>query len=280
MAAQPTLCLYGCGTMAGAMLGRWLDTGVDAAHVTAIRRTAGPVAAGIVAHAAPPPTLAAPDILIIGIKPQGIADAAAAIATVAGPATRIVSIMAGVPLAALRTAFPLARSVSRWMPNLPVRSGAGIVATLGDEDASLDALLAPLGLVHPCHDEGEFTAVAALAGCGPAFVYRFIAALADAASTLGIDAGAAERLACAMVAGAGSSAAAAAQVPHFAGLAAMARAVASPGGMTEAGLAILDADATLETLVRRTLSAARDRGVDLAAAAAAVDATGSDRSAR
>jgi pyrroline-5-carboxylate reductase len=43
--------------------------------------------------------------------------------------------------------------------------------------------------------------------------------------------------------------------------------VASPGGTTEAGLKVLDADQAFERLVAATLQAARDRGAELAALA-------------
>ena len=47
----------------------------------------------------------------------------------------------------------------------------------------------------------------------------------------------------------------------------LARKVASPGGTTEAGLAILDADRALLDLVERTLEASLARGLEMAAEA-------------
>jgi pyrroline-5-carboxylate reductase len=61
------------------------------------------------------------------------------------------------------------------------------------------------------------------------------------------------------------AAALAAQSPE--GPAALARRVASPGGTTQAGLAVLDEDRALLDLVQRTLDAARRRSLEMAAEA-------------
>ncbi len=123
-----------------------------------------------------------------------------------------------------------------------------------------------LGLVEWLDDEALMDAATALSGCGPAFVYRFIDALAEAGAALGLDAGQAARMARATVAGAGISAARSDATP-----AAMADAVASKGGMTREGLDVLDRDGALKALVEQTLRAARDRGAQLAKLAAGED---------
>src|SRR5690606_10675438 len=100
------------------------------------------------------------------------------------------------------------------------------------------------------------------AGSGPGFVYRFIDALASAAAELGLPREQADRLALAMVEGAAALAAASPHSP-----AELARRVASPGGMTQQGLDVLDRDEALVRLLVETLRAVRDRGAELAAEA-------------
>ena len=107
--------------------------------------------------------------------------------------------------------------------------------------------------------EASFDLVTALAGSGPGFVYRFIDALAAAAADLGLPREQADRLALATVEGAAALAAAS---PHSPGE--LARRVASPGGMTQEGLEVLDRDGALVRLLGETLRAARDRGAQLA----------------
>jgi pyrroline-5-carboxylate reductase len=259
------MVIYGCGTMAGAMLTRWIDVGLDPATVTAIKPGGG-AAPGGVSTVTGSAGLSAPAILLIGVKPQIFATVAADVAALAGPETLVVSIMAGIGLEDLALALPQAGGIVRVMPNMPVADGRGIAVTVGEAQAShakrLAALLAPLGHVHGMADEAGFNLVTALTGCGPAFVYRFVAGLAGAAVRLGLDPADADILARATVAGASATLLASDESAS-----ALADAVASPGGMTQAGLDVLDSDGRLVALLAETLRAARDRGRELAAAA-------------
>jgi len=100
--------------------------------------------------------------------------------------------------------------------------------------------------------------VTALAGSGPAFVYRVIDALAAGAAALGLPRDQADRLALSMVEGAAMLAAAS---PHSPGE--LARRVASPGGTTQVGIDVLDKDDRLARLMEDTLRGARDRSVEM-----------------
>lgn len=260
---QGDLLIFGCGTMAGAMLTRWLDVGLPARCLTAIRPS-GTAAPGGVRTLTTAEGLAAPQVLLIGVKPQVFATVAGDVARLAGPDTLVVSIMAGITLEDLATALPDAGSIVRVMPNLPVAQGHGVTLRVGVPNSmeladALDALLAPLGHVHALADETGFNLVTALTGCGPAFVYRFVATLAGAAVRLGLDEKDADVLARVTVAGAAASIASSGRTPTE-----MAAAVASPGGMTQAGLDVLDSDGRLAALLAETLRAARDRGRELA----------------
>ena len=149
------------------------------------------------------------------------------------------------------------------MPNLAAAIGKSPIALAAqglDEQAKTQvaALMSPLGTPEWL-DENLFDVVTALAGSGPAFVYRFIDALAAGAAALGMAPDQAERLAVAMVEGAAALASAS---PHGPGE--LARRVASPGGTTEAGLKVLDADAALARLAHATLKAAADRSAEMA----------------
>jgi len=257
--------LAGCGNMAGAMLEGWLRAGLEPERFLAIRPSGAPVAGGVRVVAGPPPDEEAPDLLLLGFKPQQFGDAAPAYARHAGAGTTVLSILAGVELASLRAAFPGAGAVVRAMPNLPVRLGKGVtglVAEGGAQPGGVSALLAPLGLVEWVDSEDALDALSALAGSGPAFVYRFIDALGGGGEALGLPPEQATRLALATVAGAGALAAASPLPP-----ASLADQVASPGGSTRQGLNVLDEDEALRALLRRTLAAARARVVEMRAEA-------------
>ncbi|MET0137303.1 MAG: pyrroline-5-carboxylate reductase dimerization domain-containing protein, partial [Sphingobium sp.] len=226
---------------------------------------------GIVVSTDLPEALAPGTLILVGIKPQQFDGIAARLDALVGADSYILSIMAGLPTGLLRKALPSAGRIIRLMPNLPVRTGQGVVLTFAENSGAIDAgaadaetvgrLLAPLGVVEALASEGQFDLGTALSGCGPAYVYRVIDALAAAATRLGLEEGQAARLALQTVAGAASAAAQSDVAPGV-----MADLVASPGGMTRLGMDVLDADDRLLDLLTDTLRAARDRGAELAAA--------------
>jgi pyrroline-5-carboxylate reductase len=246
--------------MAGAMLSRWLATGMDAASITVIDPGTQNVAAGV-RQLATLPNEAPPAMLMLGVKPQMLPDVAPDVAQVIGAKTTLLSILAGTRHATLADIFPQAGHVVRVMPNLPVAIGEGAVAlhAPGADRAALTALMAPLGLVEWIEDEGLFDAVTALSGSGPAFLYRFARALAEGGAALGLDPHVADRLARATVAGAASLAKASPEP-----LSALADRVASKGGSTRVGLEVLDDQGALTALVADALRAAENRNRELA----------------
>ena len=258
------LFLVGCGNMAGQMLARWLACGLDPSRVTVLRPSGRAVAEGVRVLTSYPASLPAGTTVLLGMKPYQLDDVATGLAPLCAPGTRLVSILAGTPLAELRRRLPAAEIV-RAMPNLPVGIGEGVTALCAGAELSpetrsaLDALMAPLGLAEWIGDEALFNEVTALSGCGPAFLFRFIDAFARAGEAIGLPADQSARMALATVRGSASMAAQANDSP-----AVLADKVASPGGMTRQGLNVLDADDRLLRLLTDTLTAARDRGEEMA----------------
>lgn len=258
------LLQFGCGNMGGAMLAGWLAGGVPPENVTVVDPMLAAAPAGVRLLRAAPAGEAPFDVLLLGFKPQQFAEASAPVAAVVGSGTVVLSILAGVDLATLRGCFPQAAAIVRVMPNLAAALGKSPIGLFGDGDegarATVDGLMAPLGTAEWVGAEALMDVVTALAGSGPAFVYRMIDALAAGAAALGLPRDQADRLALGMVEGAGALAAASPLAPGE-----LADRVASPGGTTRAGLDVLDADARLARLIAETLRAARDRGVEMAA---------------
>lgn len=260
-----SILIFGCGNMGGAMLAGWLAGGVDPARVTVVDPAARGLPEGV-AQLAEVPTDKSFDFMLIGVKPQVLDKITPVLEPALGPDTVALSLLAGVELASLAARFPSAKARVRVMPNLSAALGKSPIALAADglDDAGraqVTSLLQPLGAPEWI-GEDQFDLVTALAGSGPAFVYRFIDALAAGAAGLGLDPGQAQRLALATVEGA---AALAAQSPHDP--AELARRVASPGGVTQAGLDTLDADDALARLVAATLAAAQRRSSEMAAGA-------------
>lgn len=255
--------LVGCGNMAGAMLARWLDQGIDRSRITVIRPSGTPVAEGVRVLTAYPED-EVPTLVMLGTKPQKIAEVAPALAPLLAPQTVLISILAGIELASLKGRFPALRTIVKAMPNTPVRLGKGVTNLFSDSSddkamVRVEQLMRALGRVEWFTDERQFQAAGILTGAGPAFLFRYIDALAKAGEAIGLEKGQAARLAEAMAEGAAALAASEEETP-----ARLAERVASPGGTTRAGLDVLDADEALNRLVRSTLEAGLRRSREMA----------------
>ncbi|RYD58499.1 MAG: pyrroline-5-carboxylate reductase [Sphingomonadales bacterium] len=265
-AAPASLWLIGCGNMAGAMLRQWIASGaLDPAKVFVVNRHDRALPEGVrQGRAFPEGPL--PDAVMLGVKPQQVEAAAAAHGERIAGVQLLISILAGAEEAVLAARFS-AGAIVRAMPNLPVAIGKGVTTLYADraDDAarqSAEALMAPLGLVEWIPDEAMFGWATTLHGCGPAFVYRFIDALAEAGASLGMAPDQAQRLALATVEGSALLAAQAGEAPGV-----LADRVASPGGSTRQGLNVLDAGDALKALLRETLAASARRDAEMAAEA-------------
>ncbi len=106
-------------------------------------------------------------------------------------------------------------------------------------------------------------AVTALSGSGPAYVYLLIEAMSHAGEKLGLPKDIAALLAKETVAGAGALLAESSQTPE-----ALRLAVTSKGGTTEAAMGVLH-QGGFEQILASAMTAARDRGSELAKAAEA-----------
>ncbi|MES3152471.1 pyrroline-5-carboxylate reductase family protein [Sphingomonas faeni] len=259
------LWLIGCGNMGGAMLWRWIATGLNPATVTVITRSGKGAPAGVRSLTALPDE-DAPATLMLALKPQQIDAAQALLSPMRGAPTLLLSILAGVDHAALAQRFS-AETIVRAMPNLPVAIGKGVTSLYAveapeDAIAAAEAFARALGHHEWIADEAHFDAVTALAGCGPGFVFRFADALAKAGAALGLPADQAARLAIATLEGAAIMAADSDVSP-----AVLADRVASPGGSTREGLNVLDRHDALITLLTETLAASERRNREMAAAA-------------
>ncbi len=246
-----TIWLLGCGNMGGALLQRWMAGGLTRVAVIDPKPRALPD--GIAAGAGPPDG-ASPDILVVAVKPQLLAAAAAPVVGRLKPDTLVISIMAGVSAAAVSAAFGR-RAVVRTMPNTPAQIGQGVTALFGS-DVRAEALMTAAGACVWLDDEAQFDAVTAVSGSGPAYVFAFVEALARAGVAAGLPDGLAAELALQTVAGAGALAGLRDATP-----AALRVAVTSPAGTTAAGLAVLQP--ALDRLLTETVAAAARRSREL-----------------
>lgn len=264
--SQGSIWLLGAGNMGGAMLRGWLASGIAPERITVINRSHRDVPEGVTQMSAPPEGW--PDTLVLGVKPQQLDVVRAMFAGREGGPRLLMSILAGVEIETLSDVIP-ASHIVRAMPNLPVAIGKGVTllfANSAEIRPDAETLAAPLGLTEWVASEALFDAAGTLSGCGPAFLFRFIDALAVAGARIGLPLDQAQRLALATVEGSALMAAGSDDTP-----ATLANRVASPGGSTREGLNVLDRDDALVELLATTLAAsvARSRAMALEAKASA-----------
>lgn len=257
------LLLVGCGSMGGALLRGWLTRGLapHAVHVIDPNPPGWLDARGVPVNG---PMPADPAVLVLAVKPQQMGGVLPDLAALGQGGTLVVSVAAGVTLAAYERAFPDA-PVVRAMPNIPAAIGQGVTAIVGNARAGAaemelaEILMAAVGRVVRLSDESQMDAVTAVSGSGPGYVFHMIEALAAAGEAEGLPAALALELARATVAGAGAMAVANDEDP-----ARLRQSVTSPGGTTAAGLVqLMDAESGLIPLMRRTVAAAAARGREL-----------------
>ena len=135
------------------------------------------------------------------------------------------------------------------MPNTPVAIGQGVISyamsanCLAEDGELFCQLLSNAGLLVELGDD-LIDAATGLAGCGPAFVYLFIEALADAGVQSGLPRERALKMAAQTVVGAGQMVLESQQHPGV-----LKDQVCSPGGSTIAGVASLEEHAFRGTVM-------------------------------
>jgi pyrroline-5-carboxylate reductase len=168
------------------------------------------------------------DVVVLAMKPTRLDQVAAEIGGLAKP---LVSLLGATSLERIAAAFPEAEAC-RVMPNLAVEVRRGVLCLTGEAPAELLRLLERLGRVVELSD-AKLDAATAVMGCSPAYFALAVEALAEA----GTDAGLEEEVARELVV---ETAAGTAELLRKRDPADVRRAVASPGGSTEAGLEALE----------------------------------------
>lgn len=265
-----SVLLVGCGKMGGALLNGWRASGAASAFVVvepasaAVADFADLDGVTVVGAKAGIPDGFRPDAIVMAVKPQTMADVAPPYRDLAQAAVTL-SIAAGTPISFFEGAFGESAAVVRAMPNTPAAIGRGMsvlcanAAVTADQRALAEALMQAAGSVDWIEDESLMDAVTALSGSGPAYVFHLIEAMAAAGEALGLTPELAAKSALETVAGAGELARTAADDPGT-----LRQNVTSPGGTTAAALGVLMADKGLTALMTDAMTAARDRGRELA----------------
>ncbi|HEX4718053.1 MAG TPA: pyrroline-5-carboxylate reductase [Thermoleophilaceae bacterium] len=175
------------------------------------------------------------DAVVLAHKPGQLAEVAA---ETNGAASVVVSILGGVPTATVEEAYPNA-AVHRFLPNIPVELGQGVLAyapgSRADGGDELLELFGRAGRIVRLPKEELIEPAMALMSCGPAFMALVAEALVDAGVLHGL--GPDDATAMVIETMAGSAAVLRETGGDTRGLR---RRVTSPGGSTARGLAALE----------------------------------------
>jgi pyrroline-5-carboxylate reductase len=274
MRMQGTILLVGCGKMGGALIEGWFKRGLNPVDVMVVEPAGRGAVAPCSSHPALTtlPELAAvprdfhPDVVVFAVKPQ-VADAVIPeYQRFNGEHPVFLSVIAGKTTASIRNHLGDTAAVVRAMPNTPAAIGKGITvlfAGAGVVDLQrriCEFLMSAVGNAAWVEDEGLMDAVTAVSGSGPAYAFLLAESMAEAGVAAGLPKALAVQLARATVAGAGAMLAESPEATDV-----LLRNVTSPGGTTEAALAVLDGPEGLRSLMHRAIATAAARSRALAA---------------
>ncbi|MDE2058685.1 MAG: pyrroline-5-carboxylate reductase [candidate division NC10 bacterium] len=188
-------------------------------------------------------------ILALAVKPQDMEAALQGIAASVDQTKTIISIAAGITIAFIAERLPAKARIVRVMPNAPALVLAGAAGIAKGEHATAEdlqiaeAIFSAVGRVVVV-EEKHLDAVTGLSGSGPAYVFLFVEALADAGVKVGLARDIAGLLAAQTVLGAAKMVLESGRHP-----AELKDMVASPGGTTIAGLYALERGGLRGTLI-------------------------------
>lgn len=268
------IAFLGCGSMNEAILAGLLEAGTDPGDVVATVRRAE--RASELAERYPGITAIAgeeePDnnkqatkgsaVVILGVKPVGIADLAREIGPALSPDAVVVSVAAAVSIAQLEAALPAGQPVIRTMPNTPAKLGRGVVSVSPGTHCTPEQLRKVKDILQGAGTvvevpEAQVDALSAISGSGPAYAFYLAEAMASAGEELGLDRELSLLLARETVAGAGFMLAEPGADPS-----ALRKAVTSPNGTTERAIATFD-EQGIPAIIAAGAKAAADRAAEI-----------------
>ena len=261
-----TVAFIGGGNMASAIMGGLVRQGMSTRQIEVVEpwaeaRTALQKLYGIEAQAAPGAQLERASLVVWAVKPQTFQEAALQVRPHTPTALHL-SVAAGIR----------SNSIARWlgserivraMPNTPALIGKGMTALYArpevsaDERQTVEQVIATTGEYLWVEEETQLDAVTALSGSGPAYVFYFLEAMAQAGVDMGLTRAQAQQLAVGTFVGASELALRSGEPPEV-----LRQRVTSKGGTTHAAIESLEKDGVRQQFMR-ALQAAQQRAREL-----------------
>lgn len=244
MSAAVEVAFIGGGQMARCLVEGLLRQGLAPARMAVAdplpaARQALATQLGIGVHADAAAAVQGTPVWVLAVKPQVAREVCQSLSGLAvQQRPLVVSVMAGITLASLQQWLQL-DTVARSMPNQPAAIGAGITvlhaaALDAAQRAQVEGVFSGAGMTLWLDDEAQMDLVTAVAGSGPAYLYLLAEALQQAAAVRGLPVATARQLVTRTLLGAARMLDETGHLP-----AQLRERVTSPGGTTEAAIAVL-----------------------------------------
>lgn len=266
------IILLGAGRMGGALLQGWIQQGIAPERIVVIEADSKQAAiltekyhVKAVDDIAKASLSAAPEAIILAVKPQQMTAVLANYAQFVAAGTLFISIAAGKTTGFFQKHLGEKVSIVRSMPNLPSIVGKGATALYASASVTAaqrkiaSKLFEAVGIVGWLEDEALVDAVTALSGSGPAYIFLMAESMTKAGEALGLPHALAESLANQTLLG---SAELLVQSSEAADV--LRKNVTSPSGTTEAALNVLMDKNGLESVIELGMRAAYNRSKELA----------------
>jgi len=194
------------------------------------------------------------EYIVLAVKPQSLEKMLGGISGILRSRDRFVfvTMAAGTPIARILAFAGVDAPVIRIMPNVPCTVGAGMILCAGNEAVTESELNAFVSALENCGridiiDEKNIDAYSVVTGCGPAYVYLMLEALADGMVECGVPRDKAYVYAAQMTEGSAKLMLETGRMP-----ADLKDSVCSPGGTTIEGVRALEKGGFRSTLIEAT----------------------------
>lgn len=197
-------------------------------------------------------------LIFLAVKPNLVATVAKTLVPLLAGGTddrALVSMAAGVPLATLSDLFGVKAHIIRMMPNTPAGVGEGMIVyacseRVTEEDKTVFTTAMSAAGKLDAIDECKIDAATGVMGCGPAYAYQFIEALADGGVACGLTRAQAQLYAAQTLLGAAQMVLSTGKHPGE-----LKDAVCSPGGSTIQGVRVLEEGGLRGTVIDAVIAA-------------------------
>lgn len=260
----------GAGNMAGAVIGGLVASGFPADNIVATGRDEQKLRdfvarTGVRGSTDNLTAIRNADVIVLSVKPQVMKELCESIAAdVSARKPLVITLAAGIPLAAYQRWLGAGVPIIRAMPNTPALVGTGVTGlyagagVTGEHKSVATQMADAVGIALWVDEESGIDQVIAVSGSGPAYYFQFMESMIDAAEKAGMNRADAVRLTLQTALGAAKLA-----VASDIDVAQLKRNVMSPNGTTERAIKRFQ-DGGLPELVERAMSDCAARAAEMA----------------